>query len=62
MSEEVNQEPYVQLALEISQTDSPIKSGGVPISYLGFGDSDVEKILNKLNPNLYYHHVFSETN
>ena len=40
VNEGVIQEPYGQLSLEISQTDTPIKSGGVPLSYLGFGDSD----------------------
>lgn len=53
VNEGVIQEPYGQLSLEISQTDTPIKSDGVPLSYLGFGDSDVEIIQNKLKKGTY---------
>ena len=48
---EVIKEPYDQLSLDIPQTDTPIKSGGVPLTLLGFGDSDDQNFHDKL-PNI----------
>ena len=52
-SEEVIQGPYDKFPLAIPQTDKQIKRDGVPLSYLGFGESDVENIRNKLKKGTY---------